>query len=250
MSLRSKILPPLLFFGALFLVWEYGVAYFEVRPYLLPRLSAVFSAGWEARDMIWQNSLVTIYEVIAGFVAAVVGGTLLGILIYLSPAARNTVYPLVTALQSMPKVAIAPLMIVWFGYGLFSKIAMSFLFAFFPVVIATLGGFSATPLNLEEHFRALRATRWQTFARLRLPSALPIFIDGCKVAMPLAVIGAIIGEFVGSQHGLGNVIMMATASSRTDLVFATVLVVTILALVLYSFIELVDRWIWWRGIHV
>jgi NitT/TauT family transport system permease protein len=243
-------LQPLVFFGAIFLIWEYGVVYFEVKPYLLPRLSAVLAAVWQSRALMWQHSLVTMLEVAAGFGAAVVGGLVLGILIYVSRTARNTVYPLVTALQSMPKVAIAPLMIVWFGYGLFSKVAMSFLFAFFPIVIATMGGFLATPAALEEHFRALRASQWQTFARLRLPSALPVFLDGCKVAMPLAVIGAVIGEFVGSQEGLGNLILMATASARTDLVFATVLVITVLSMMLYGLIELIDRGVWWRGIHV
>jgi NitT/TauT family transport system permease protein len=127
---------------------------------------------------------------------------------------------------------------------------MAFLFAFFPIVIATLGGFAGTPANLTEHFLALQANRWQTFTRLRLPSALPIFLDGCKVAMPLAVIGAIIGEFVGSQDGLGYFILLATSAAHTDLVFASILVVTLLSLVFYAAIEFVGRWIWWRGLSV
>ncbi|OJY01642.1 MAG: hypothetical protein BGP04_11905 [Rhizobiales bacterium 62-17] len=140
-------------------------------------------------------------------------------------------------------------MVVWFGYGLFSKSAMAFLFAFFPIVVATLGGFLGTPANLEEHFRALRASSWQTFAMLRLPAALPIFIDGCKVAMPLAIIGAIIGEFVGSQDGLGNYLMMAASSSRTDLMFAAILVITATSMILYWLLEILSRWVWWRGIQ-
>jgi NitT/TauT family transport system ATP-binding protein len=114
----------------------------------------------------------------------------------------------------------APLLVVWFGYGISSKIVISYLIAFFPIVISTLGGLSSTPPNLLEHFRALGASQWKTFWHLRFASALPYFIDGCKVAIPLAVIGAVIGEFVGSESGLGNLIMLSSASQRTALTFA------------------------------
>ena len=246
----AAIWQPVLFFGAIFLIWEYGVVIFGIRPYLLPRFSAVIVAMWTSHVELIENTYVTLIEVLVGFVAAVVGGVALGVLIYASPFARRTIYPFVTALQAMPKSALAPLMIVWFGYGLFSKGAMAFLFAFFPIVIATLGGFSGTPTNLEEHLRALRASPWETFVTLRLPSALPIFVDGCKVAMPLAVIGAIVGEFVGSQDGLGSYIMLAASSSRTDVMFAAIMIITILSMLLYGLIEFVSRRVWWRGIQI
>ena len=155
---------------------------------------------------------------------------------------------MVTALQSLPKIALAPLMIVWFGYGIMSKLIMTFLFAFFPIVISTLGGLSSTQETLLEHFRALRASPWSTFWRLRVPAALPSFIDGCKIAMPLAVIGAIIGEFVGSERGLGNLILFTMSAGRTDLLFATLLAVTVLSLVLYWAIEALGRLVWWRSL--
>jgi NitT/TauT family transport system permease protein len=125
---------------------------------------------------------------------------------------------------------------------------MAFLFAFFPIVISTLGGLSGTPERLIEHFEALKASRWATFWKLRVPSALPNFVDGCKVAMPLAVIGAIVGEFVGSSEGLGNLIMVATGSSRTALTFSALLVVTGVSLCLFSLIELLGKLVWWRGL--
>lgn len=247
--ISPTIWQPVVFFGLLFVAWEVAVTAFNVRPYLLPRFSVVASALWTARVDLFHNVGITMVEVAFGFAAAVIGGALLGIVIYASPVARRTIYPFVTALQAMPKSALAPLMVVWFGYGLFSKSAMAFLFAFFPIVVATLGGFLGTPANLEEHFRALRASSWQTFAMLRLPAALPIFIDGCKVAMPLAIIGAIIGEFVGSQDGLGNYLMMAASSSRTDLMFAAILVITATSMILYWLLEILSRWVWWRGIQ-
>ena len=163
------------------------------------------------------------------------------------PVARRTLYPLVIGLQSIPKIGLAPIIIVWFGYGLSSKVIMAFLFAFFPIVISTLGGLGATPAHLIEHFQALRASPWTTFWKLRVPSALPNFVDGCKVAMPMAVIGAVVGEFVGSNDGLGNLILLATGSSNATLTFAGLFAVTALSLLLFFLIELLGRLVWWRA---
>ncbi|MDH4065870.1 MAG: ABC transporter permease [Acidobacteriota bacterium] len=240
-------LEPLVFFGVLAAAWEYGVRWFDVRQYLLPSLSAIGAAAWSARVDLVQHGWVTLLEIVAGFLAAIVAGVAIGLVIHASPMARRTVYPLVAALQSLPKIALAPLMIVWLGYGFASKVAATFLFAFFPIVIATLGGLESTPAHLLEHFRALGATPWTTFRRLRLPSALPALADGVRVALPLAVVGAIVGEFVGAERGLGQFMLMASAQSRTDLMFASILCVTGLALALYAIVERLARLVWWRG---
>lgn len=242
-----RYLEPLLFFVALAAAWEYGVKWFEVRRYLLPPLSAVAVAAWSARIDLVEHGWVTLQEIVAGLFAAIVAGAALGLMIDASAMARRTVYPLVMALQSLPKIALAPLMIVWLGYGFASKVAATFLFAFFPIVIATLGGLESTPAHLLEHFRALGATPWATFRRLRLPSALPALADGVRVASPLAVVGAIVGEFVGAERGLGQLMLAASAQSRTDLMFASILCVTALALVLYAIVERLARLVWWRG---
>jgi NitT/TauT family transport system permease protein len=193
-----------------------------------------------------SQSLVTLSEVLAGFAGALLVGVPIAVAVFFLPIARRTLYPLVVALQSIPKVGLAPVMVVWLGYGLASKVTMAALFAGFPIIIATLGGFSGVPANLEEHFRALNAGPWTTLWRLRMPAALPGFVDGCKVAMPLAVIGAIVGEFVGSNDGLGNLILAATGASRTTLTFAALLAVTFLSLALFTLIELLGRLVWWR----
>ena len=137
---------------------------------------------------------------------------------------------------------------VWVGYGTSSKVLMAFLFAFFPVMIMTLGGLAGTPEHLVEHFRAIRASSWTTFRRLRLPAALPSIMDGCKTAMPLAVIGAIVGEFVGSQRGLGYLILESNAQARTDLLFAALVAISLLAGLLYWAIEVLARRVWWRAL--
>ncbi|WP_211455305.1 ABC transporter permease [Collimonas antrihumi] len=237
----------IIFWGVLALIWEYGVAALGIRRYLLPPLSAVVLAGWNAREMVLSDAWVTLVEVLVGFFSAVIGGVLLGVAIHFSAFTKRTLYPFITALQSMPKIALAPLMIVWFGYGFASKVAATFMFAFFPVVIATLGGLSGVAANLDEHFRALGASRWDTFWRLHVPAALPSFIDGIKISMPLAVIGAIVGEFIGAESGLGHLMTLATANAKTDLMFAAILVITVLATFLYWMVEVASRLVWWRG---
>lgn len=243
----KRILETLLFWGAFALLWEYGVSISGVRSYLVPTLGKVVAAGWEQRELLAEGCKVTLTEVLAGFALACAGGVALGLAIHFSALARRTVYPLVTALQSMPKIALAPLMIVWFGYGFASKLASAFLFAFFPLVVATMGGLAGIAANLDEHFRALGASRWDTLVRLQLPSALPSVADGVRIAMPLAVIGAIVGEFIGSEQGLGHLMTMATANAQTDLMFAAILAVTVLASLLYWAVEAVSNLVWWRG---
>ena len=246
MDLRS-FRDALLSFLALGVVWEASVRLFKVKAYLLPPPSAVLAEAWNSRYTLLQHGWVTLQEVLLGYAGAVAFGLVCGVMIFFVPLFRRTVYPLMIALQSVPKVGLAPIVVVWFGYGLQSKVLMAFLFAFFPVMIATLGGFRATPEHLVEHFQALKAGFWQTLLRLRLPSALPSFVDGCKVAMPLAVIGAVVGEFIGSQEGLGNLIMLASGSAKSSLTFAALMAVTLLSLVLFWIVEALGRLVWWQS---
>lgn len=235
-------------FVLLAIVWEAGVALFHIKPYLLPSGSAVASAFWENRAALAHHAFITTWQVIAGFLAAVLGGVLISLLVFFFDGLRRIVMPLIVAVQGIPKVALAPLLIVWCGYGATSKILMAFLFAFFPVVISTLGGLAGTPSHLVEHFRAMNASALRTFWKLRVPSALPSFVDGCKMAMPLAVIGAIVGEFVGSENGLGSLILLANASAKTDLMFSVIVTITVISGALYALIALAGRKIWWRAL--
>lgn len=239
---------PFLFFVFLGLIWEGSVHYFDIRSYLLPPLSDVFVEMWQSRLSLLSHGMVTLLEVIVGFAGAVVLGAIIAGLIFYIPMLRRTLLPFITAMQSVPKVALAPLMIVWFGYGPMSKYVMAFLFAFFPIVISTLGGLSGTPGNLIEHFRSLRASAWETTWRLYLPSALPAFLDGCRIAIPLTMIGAIVGEFVGAQRGLGYVIMLTSSSGETDLMFASLITIALLSTAVFMVFQLFARLVWWRAV--
>ncbi len=235
------------FFLALIFAWEIAVTQLQIKEYLLPPPSAVVRAAWDARWLLLEHTIITLNETILGFLGGIAFGVPTALAIFGIPLARRTLYPLMVALQSIPKAAMAPLLVVWFGYGMSSKVVMSFLIAFFPIIVGTFGGLQSTPSNLLEHFRALRASPWSTFWRLRLFSAMPSFIDGCKVAMPLAVIGAVIGEFVGSDSGLGNLILLSTSSQQTALTFAALGAVTILSSVLFAIVEAVGTLVWWRS---
>ena len=235
-------------FVLLALVWEKAVDIFHIKQYLLPPLSKVLATAWSSRAVLLRESWITSLEIVQGFAWAMVGGVLLAVAIHAFGTVRRTVYPLIVVFQGLPKIALAPLMVIWVGYGSASKVLMAFLFAFFPVVIGTLGGLASTSPALIEHFRAIRASRWTTFRRLQVPSALPAVVDGAKTAMPLAVIGAIVGEFVGSEAGLGHLILEANANGRTDLLFAALLTVSLLAGLLYLIVELAGRRVWWRAL--
>ncbi|AZG09291.1 ABC transporter permease [Pigmentiphaga sp. H8] len=242
-----RVIDPTVLCLLLALLWERAVDMFGIKPYLLPPLSKVLESLWTNRATLVLQSWVTTQEVLAGFAIAVVGGIALGVAIHAMPLLRRALYPLVVVFQGLPKIALAPLMVIWFGYGSASKILMAFLFAFFPVVIATMGGLAGTPAHLIEHFKAIRAPAWTTFRRLYVPAALPSIMDGCRSAMPLAVIGAIVGEFVGSDSGLGHLILEANANGRTDYLFAALIVVSAVAGLLYLLVELAAKRIWWRG---
>lgn len=243
-----RIVDPAVLFILLAIVWEKAVDLFGIKRYLLPPLSQVLDTAWKNFGLIARESLVTLWEVLLGYGLAAAGGIALGLAIFAWPVARRTLYPLIVVFQGLPKIALAPLMVIWFGYGTSSKVLMAFMFAFFPVVISTLGGLASTPPHLLEHFQAIRASAWTTFRRLQFPYALPQVMDGCKSAMPLAVIGAIVGEFVGSEHGLGHLILEANASAKTDLLFAALIAISVVAGLLYWLVELVAKRVWWRAL--
>jgi len=235
-------------FVVLAVLWEWAVDIFAIKPYLLPALSSVLGSFWQNRLMLLAQALVTGREIVLGYAAAVTGGVLIALAIFIWPVAYRMFYPVLVVFQGLPKIALAPLMIVWVGYGISSKVLMAFLFAFFPVMISTFGGLVGTPEHLVEHFRAIRASPWTMFRRLQLPAALPSIMDGCKTAMPLAVIGAIVGEFVGSQRGLGYLILESNAQARTDLLFAALVAISLLAGLLYWIVELLASRVWWRAL--
>jgi NitT/TauT family transport system permease protein len=233
-------LPPLAFI-ALFIAWQWSTTALNIQPWILPAPSAIVSKAYDWRAELLRHTLVTTLETVAGFVLAALLAVPLSIAVAWSVLLRRTLYPILLALQSIPKVALAPLITLWVGFGLWPKIVVVFLVCFFPVIVNTVAGLEAAPQPMIDLMRSMCAGPWQIFRRVRVPIAIPHFLVGCKIAVTFAVIGAVIAEFVGSEEGLGYLILTASSQSQTALAFAALTVLTVLSVALYYLTETVER---------
>ena len=231
------------FAGTLIIVlaWHYYVVLFNVPVVVLPTPLQVLQAMIEERRALFEEGWVTALECIYGFALAMVIGIPIAVTMTYSRIANQMFYPLLVASQSIPKVAIAPILLVWFGTGLQSKLAMAFVIAFFPVVVDTATGLRSTSPELLELARSLQCSRLQTFFKIQLPSALPSIFSGAKIAVTLAVIGAVIGEFIGSNEGLGNLLLTANSQLNAPLVWASLIVLSALGMVLYGIVVVAEN---------
>ena len=204
---RMYLLPAFTLVGVL-IVWEALYLVFQIPQFVIPAPSGIFAETWEWKYRLIGHTWVTLYETIGGFALSVGIGTPLAVMLVYNPTLRNALYPLLVIAQSIPKVAIAPILLLVLGAGEVSKIVVAFLVAFFPIVVDTATGLAGTPAELIDLSRSYRASQLKTFIKVRFPMALPFFFSGLKVAITLAVIGAVVGEFVGSDKGLGYVIVV------------------------------------------
>jgi len=240
---------PALVFVALILAWWAAVAVLKVPSYLLPPPQDVLPRLYSSRETLWNHSLVTVQEIVLGFGLSVVTAIPLGLLIALSPLARRMLYPLLVFIQLVPKIAIAPLFVVWVGFGPTSKVLLTLLLTFFPLLLASISGFQILDQRLLYLTRSMGATFWQTFRYLRFPSALPVIFGGLKTSATIAATAAIVAEFVGANKGLGYILLQATGSLDSTLVFAILFLLTIIGLGLNAIVELAEYLMtpWRRG---
>ncbi len=237
---RPVLLPAGVLLGAL-LVWEITWRIFNVPRFVVPLPSGIVAETWAWRWYLLSHSWVTLYETLAGFAVSIAVGVPIAVVIVYSPVLRSAIYPLLVVAQAIPKVAIAPVLLLLLGAGEVSKVVVAFSVAFFPVVVDTATGLAATPSELLDLSRSYRANPLKTFLKVRFPMALPFFFSGLKVAVTLAVIGAVVGEFVGSDKGLGYVILSATSYWKSNLAFAAMLLLAVMAVGLFGLVELVER---------
>lgn len=215
----------------------------RLPPFILPLPGAVWSRFWLVLgdgELAWHTS-ITLGEILGGLALGLVTATTLGYLIAKSPGIERALTPYLVASQAVPIVAIAPLLVIWFGSGLSSKVLICALIVFFPMLINTVIGLRSVEPELRDLMRSLRATRWQTFVKLDVPAALPVWLGGLKVGATLAVIGAVVGEFVGADRGLGFLINFGRGQYDTPLVFVAVAALVIMALALYGLASLLER---------
>lgn len=221
--------------------WELAARAGWVEDYLLPAPTEVAQALVDDRRLLLEDAWVTAQEVLLGFALALVAGAALAVLLHVSEIARRAVYPLVVASQAVPIVVIAPILVIWFGFGMTPKLIVIALICFFPIVVNTLDGLRAVDPAHAKMLRTLGAGRWATLRRLELPAALPYLFSGAKIAVAVAVIGAVFGELVGSDAGLGHAIQVGMAQLLTARVFAAVAILSAMAIALFALLSAVER---------
>lgn len=230
----------LLLAATLILAWQILVPVAGLSEFVLPTPFAIAKRIVQEWSLLATHASVTVMEVIAGFSLAVLIGIPLALAIFYSRAFERAIYPLLVALQTVPKVALAPILVLYLGYGWAPKITLAFLISFFPIVISTVVGLQSLDKNLVNLIRSMGANEWQTFFKIRLPAALPNIFGGFKVAVSLAVIGAVIGEYVAAERGLGYLQLQANSLFDTTLNFATVVTISGLGVLLYFALDTVE----------
>jgi NitT/TauT family transport system permease protein len=235
-SIGWNLLPPLTFVGMVALWWG-AVELFRIPAYLLPGPQSVFARLVTDSALLWTHSKVTLTEILLGFGVTIVTAIPLGLLIALSPLSKQLVYPPIMLMQLVPKIAVAPLFLVWLGFGMESKVLLTVLLTFFPLLIASISGFQILDDRLLYLTRSMGATSWQTFRFLRFPAALPVIFSGVKTSATIAATAAIVAEFVGANKGLGYVLLRGTSTMDIELVFAVLVVLTLIGVAINYAVE-------------
>jgi ABC-type nitrate/sulfonate/bicarbonate transport system permease component len=240
-KLWAAILPPILIILFVIIVWEVAVGVTGLRPQVLPAPSRVVAQGWEQLPVILKHASATLQVTLIGFAFSLVIAWILAVAIDFWEWLRRGLLPLLIASQTIPIIAIAPLMIIWFGFGIVPKVLVVALVTFFPIVVGLIEGFSKADREASNMVRSMGAGRIKEFRYVRLPSALPSFFTALRISITYAVVGAIFAEYVGAQEGLGIYMAMQKNTFRTDLVLAAVAVTAILSITLYLLTFLVER---------
>jgi NitT/TauT family transport system permease protein len=237
----SNIAYPAITIVAFIVIWDLLTRFDAAPSYALPSPTDVLDTLVNRWPLLLSNAMSTAVVILVGFGLSVVVGIAIAVLISSSQAFRKSVYPLLVGSQAVPKLALAPLFVVWFGFGLLPKVLMTFFIAVFPMVVSTVQGIAAVEPELEFFARSMGLGQYRTFRMIRLYCALPSIFAGLKVAITLAVVGAVVGEFVGSDQGLGTVLLRAIGVVNTPLLFAALVVLTMMAIVLFALIEFLER---------
>ena len=228
---------------ALLLAWYLFVKFGDVPKYVMPSPEATLAALTDGSYNWWGNALVTGTEIFAGYFLALVVGVGLALVFTWSRPLEQFFLPLLVSLNMIPKVALGPLIIVWFKYGVFPNTLMAFSIAVFPILLTTARGLREIEPELLDLVRSLRGSRWQLFTKIQLPGAMPYIFSGMKVAAILAVAGAIVGEFLGSDKGLGYLMLQVQVTLDTPAMFMAVILITLIGVVLYGFVMAMERWL-------
>jgi NitT/TauT family transport system permease protein len=235
--------PAIVLFAALLVAWQLSVSVFEIREYILPSPLVVLRA-LSGGEIPWAGHLwITTLEIVGAFVVAGAVGVALGLAIAWSPVLATSLVPFLVFVNTLPKVAVAPLFLLWLGYGVVPNMLIGALIGFFPVVINTAVGLTQVDEEMLDLGRVFNAPKWRVFAKIRIPNAYPYILSALKVTATAVVVGAIVGEFVASQKGLGYVIITTQGSMNTPVAFAALVWISVIGLAVYGAVVLAARWI-------
>jgi len=249
-TLMSAWTRPVLLVALLIVLWQVVIWVFRIPPYLIPAPGKVVGQLIEQWPTLLRQAVPTTWATLGGFALSIAFGIPMALVIAYSRTVESYVYPLLVFSQSVPKIAIAPLFVVWFGFGLIPKVISAFMLGFFPVVVSTVMGFKSVDADMIDLARSMKASRLATFMRISLPQALPSIFAGLKVSVTLAVVGAVVGEFVGSNSGLGYLLQIANGTFDLPLMFAALTVLSVIGVLLFVAVDVVERWtIPWHVSH-
>lgn len=234
-------LPSVLVMIALVLLWQFGVALLGVKEYILPTPLAALRTLADPNYQWLRNFLATLYAVLGAFALSAVLGVALAIVIVWNDLLLRTVMPVLILFNTLPKIALAPLFVIWLGYGIWPNIVIGTTIAFFPMVVNTAVGLASAEPEMLDLVRTLRASRWQVLKKIRFPNAVPYIFAGLKLAATMSVIGALVGEFVASEKGLGSLIISGGVTMQTSSIFASLVLISAMGLLLYGLVVLVER---------
>ncbi len=237
----SQWLRPFLLMVVLLVLWDLIIRLFKIPPYLIPTPLDVVGQLWKESPMLLSQAGPTTWATLGGFALSVLIGIPVAMMIAYSRVIESFVYPLLVFSQSVPKIAVAPLFVVWFGFGIIPKIIAAFLLGFFPVVVSTVMGFKSVEQDMVDLARSMGSSRLKMFFKISLPQALPAIFSGMKVSVTLAVVGAVVGEFVGSNSGLGYVLQKANGNFDLPLMFAALVVLSMIGVLLFTLLDAIER---------
>ena len=248
-SQLPSLLPSLLIIVAIIFVWEVCVRLFEVQKWLLPAPSDIAVTLYADAPLLWRHTLATLMEIVVGFGLSLACGVALAAAIGLSRTLERAIYPFVIASQTIPIIVIAPMLLIWIGYGFAPKVIVVALISFFPIVVNMVDGLKSVDRDMVNLMRTLGASRWQVFFKVQVPTSLPYLFSGVRVAVAVSVIGAVIGEWVGSSEGLGYLMLRSKPQFLTERVFAAIVILSALGVGLFGSVGIVERLAipWWRA---
>ncbi|ASA25318.1 ABC transporter permease [Paenibacillus donghaensis] len=242
-SYWKLIWPPFVAVIFFLAVWQLAVSWFQVEQWILPSPGAILREATGNAAGLWDHTLATLRLTLIGFPIGTGVGLLVALLLHLLPWARRAFYPLLILSQNVPSIALGPLLVIWFGFGLLPKIVLITLVCFFPVAVAAMGGLAQSDRVMMNYMKMAGASKWQIFTKLELPHSLPSMFSGIKISASYAVMGAVVAEWIGADKGIGYYMLLQKSAYRTDRMFVAITVIVLLSLVLFGLIALLERWL-------